>query len=71
MSHFEGDYYDIDAILAEEEATPVLMLADAYKLGYLDPGNVTADVRDVLQTRFHTVLFFFFKKNIIENIWFV
>lgn len=39
-----SDYYDIDAILAEEEATPVQFRIDACKLGYLDPGSVDDDV---------------------------
>jgi hypothetical protein len=45
MSVLEADYYDIDSILAEEEATPVQFRVDACKLGYLDPGSVDNDVR--------------------------
>lgn len=48
MSVLETDYYDIDSILAEEEATPVQFRVDACKLGYLDQGSVDNDVGESL-----------------------
>jgi hypothetical protein len=44
MSALEADYYSIDSILAEEEATPVQFRVEACKLGYLDQGSVDNDV---------------------------
>lgn len=44
QQHEADQYYDIDAILAEEEATPVQFRIEACKLGYLDPGSVDDDM---------------------------
>ena len=51
MSQFEADYYDIEAILAEEEATPCVFKSDVHKLGYLDSGSVEEDVRVAARAR--------------------
>jgi hypothetical protein len=39
------DYFDIDEILAEEEACPCKFLTDACKLGFLDHGSGEPDMR--------------------------
>lgn len=49
-----SSYYDIDAILAEEEATPVQFRIDACKLGYLDSGSVDDDVGEKNQKKKNT-----------------
>ena len=37
MSSFTYDYYDVEAILREEERVPVVFRCAAHKLGHIDP----------------------------------
>jgi len=41
-----SDYFDIDAVLMEEDRVPVVLISDAFELGYLD--SVSEEVRPIL-----------------------